>query len=90
MTIPIGVPVPVQRLLAVAALADGVSLDEYVVRILTERAEEIRTLEARAEYAVMLLESRARLGRPVGIKKPQQLPEGGPTTPRPTDRKARQ
>jgi hypothetical protein len=72
MTIPIGVPVPVQRLLAVAALADGVSLDEYVVRILTEHAEEIRTLEARAEYVNARLESQARAYRPMGIKRPQQ------------------
>jgi hypothetical protein len=72
MTIPIGV----QRLLAVAARAEGISMDEYVVRILTEHADEIRTLEARAEYLIMRLESRARLGRPVGIKKLQQLLEG--------------
>lgn len=45
------IPVPVQRLLNIAALAEGMSLDAYITHVLTEHAELIRTSEARAEYA---------------------------------------
>lgn len=45
------ISVPVQRLLSIAALAEGLSLDDYVTRVLTEHADEIRTSEVSAEYA---------------------------------------
>lgn len=45
------IPIATQRLLSIAALAEGLSLDDYVTRVLTKHADEIRTSEVRAEYA---------------------------------------
>jgi hypothetical protein len=71
------IPVPVQRLLSIAALAEGISMDEYVLRLLSDRADQIRTSEVRAEYTDIRLERQARAYKPMGITKPQRRIEEG-------------
>ena len=52
-------PIGIMRLLAAGALAEGMSIDEYIALVLTEHAETIRTSEARAERLAMRLEQEA-------------------------------
>lgn len=55
----IRLPIGIMRLLAAGALAQGLSLDEYVESVLTERAEQIRESEVRAERLSMRMEKKA-------------------------------
>lgn len=58
MNLPIGV----QRLLAIAALREGLSLDEYVQKVLYRHAEQISLQEIRREKVEMRLELQANTG----------------------------
>lgn len=47
-------PIGVMRLLAAGALVEGMTIDEYIAKVLREHAETIRTSEIRAERLAML------------------------------------